>query len=77
MISTIWILKLGRSAKLEVVSEGIWEEERFKPGLEGWTGLREAWGEHSSEESARIVQGCALRPWDVLPNQSELRMCGK
>lgn len=41
MIRTIWILKLRGSARLEVVNEGILEEERFKPGLEGWLELRE------------------------------------
>lgn len=41
MVSTIWISKLGRSARLEVVNKGILEEERFKPGLEGWNELKE------------------------------------
>lgn len=40
MISAIWILNLGRSAKPEVVNKGILEEERFKSGLEGWIELR-------------------------------------
>lgn len=47
--------KLGRSARLEVVSEGILEEGRFKPGLEGWVELRKGWGAHSRGKIAQIV----------------------
>ena len=60
IISTIWILKLERSARPEVVDEGILEEERCTSGLEGWMELREGQGEHSREENVQIVQKPAL-----------------
>lgn len=80
MISTIWILNLGRSARPEVVHKGILKDEGFKSGLEGWIELREGWGEHSREENAQVVQKYALlclKQWGLLPNLWELSICEK
>ena len=60
LISSIWIFNLERSARPEVVNEGILEEERCKPGLEGWMESREGWGGHSREENVQTVQKSAL-----------------
>ena len=51
---------MERSARPEVVNEGILEEERCKPGLEGWMESREGWGGHSREENVQTVQKSAL-----------------
>lgn len=45
-----------RSARLEVVSEGILEEERFKPGLEGGIELKEVWGEHPQKRMHKLCR---------------------
>lgn len=50
---------MGRSARLEVVSKGILEEERFKPGLEGWIELKGVGRTFQRRECTSCAQICS------------------
>lgn len=68
LISSVWIFNLERSTGPEVVNEGILEEDRYQPGLEGWMESREGWGGRSSGEGVQTVQKSFLlflRQWSI------------